>query len=131
MIFLAMPSLQTWVYILAISLIVMLCVIGYQKLLKKLDKDRLTREGYCILHSLETEYANGVVDFYFTSEEAKKVTFEILDENYQPLHILFDEECAVGGNIIPFDTTLLQNGNYFYCLKTYNQKTMKKLKLKN
>ena len=131
MIFLALPSLQTWVYILAIALIVMLIAIGYQKLIKKFSKDQLTLENYCVLHNLETDVATGKVDFYFTSQESRKVNFEILDENYQVLKVIYEQDCAQGGNIVPFDTQELENGNYFYCLRTYNQKTMKKVTIKN
>lgn len=131
MIGLALPSLQTWIIVLAVSLIVTLLAIGYQQLIRRLSKDRITLEKYCVLHSLETEVAEGDVDFYFTTEESRKVTFEIMNENYETLEVIYDQECQKGGNIIPFDTRKLPNGEYFYCLKTYNQKTMKKMKVQN
>ncbi len=131
MIGLAMPNGQTVVLIMAVSLIILLMVIGYKKILKNFSKDHLSLEKYCVLYSLETEVAEGKIDFYFTTEEPRKVTFEILDENYQTLKVIFDKECEKGGNIVPFDTTTLENGNYFYCLKTYNQKTMKKVTVRN
>lgn len=131
MIGLAMPNGQTWVLILAISLIILLLIIGYKKLIKNFSKDHISLEEYCVLYSLETDVASGQVDFYFTTEEPRKVNFEILNDNYETLHILYEKECSKGGNIISFDTTILSNGDYFYCLKTYNQKTMKKMRVTN
>jgi hypothetical protein len=41
------------------------------------------------------------------------------------------QECFVGGNIVRYDSSKLTNGQYYYCLKTDNQKTMKKMSVLN
>ena len=75
--------------------------------------------------------ASGKVQFYFTSEEEKNVKFHILDNDYKFVKELYNQQCSADGNIVHFDTTELQNGVYYYCLLTENQKTMKRMTVHN
>lgn len=113
------------------TLSVLIVVIAYRQLLRFLGKGRVPLENYCVLYGLEENPVKGEVEFYFTSEEKKNVKIQLLDGDMEVLEEISDKECHVGGNIIRFDTSKLKNGVYYYCLRTSNQKTMKKMEVRN
>jgi hypothetical protein len=117
--------------VLTVSLSLLVLIIAYRKLLAYLGKGNPPKEKYCVLFGLENPVVTGEVEFYFTSEEAKKVALEILDENMQFFHLIVEKEFDSGGNIVRFDSTQLKNGNYYYQLRTDNQKTMKKIRIQH
>ncbi|MCO5259487.1 MAG: hypothetical protein M9916_05025 [Crocinitomicaceae bacterium] len=123
--------MQLAVGVMTFTLALLLLVIAYRKLLGYLGKGALPKEKYCVLYSLEVEPATGKVQLYFTSEEEKNVQLQILDTDYKLIKEIYNQECHADGNIVHLDTTELQNGTYFYCLLTENQKTMKRMTIQN
>lgn len=121
----------TIVYILCITLGILVIAIAYRQLLRYLGKGTPPKEDYCVLYSLEKNPAEGELEFYFTSEEPKTVTLNILDADMNFLTEIETIECHKGGNIVRYDSTKIENGNYYYCLQTSNQKTMKKMRVQN
>ena len=115
-----------WVSIIGFAL-----YIGYKHLLRRLSKNAVKHEEYFSLEAIEMNPASGEIPFYFTSNEVKSYTFSILDAQMDELLELRSAECMTGGNIIRFDSSKLSNGDYFYCLKTDNQKTVKKMTILN
>jgi hypothetical protein len=122
---------DTVIYILSITLGILILVILYRTLLKYLGRGTPSSKNYCVLYGLEKDPAHGELEFYFTSEEKKPVTINILDENMNLFTEVATIDCHVGGNIVRYDSTQIANGNYFYCLQTENQKTMKKMTVRN
>ncbi|XOV67769.1 MAG: hypothetical protein ACFHU9_01095 [Fluviicola sp.] len=116
---------------LCVSLAVLVLVIAYRKLLQYLGKGGVDKQDFCVLYPLEKDPASGEVEFYFTCEELKKYTLEILDAEMQELTVVKQGEASPGGTIVRFDTTSLPNGLYYFSLKTSNQKTMKKMNILN
>jgi len=112
-----------------VSIIVLILVIGYKKLLSYLGKDDLKKEDYCELYNLEESPVTNEAPFYFTSEKVRNVSIWIQDSKMNDLIEVSNQECKIGGNIIRFDTSKLENGTYFYCLKTDNQKISKKMEV--
>lgn len=117
--------------VLCISLAILILAIAYRKLLAYLGKGTPPKEDYCVLHSLEKNPAKDEVSFYFTAEKEKSVQLNILDENYTLVKEIKNDLCHIGGNVIRFQSTELPNGNYYYCLVTDNQKTLKKMTIAN
>ena len=103
----------------------------YKQLLRSLSKGSIDKADYCELYSLEIEPASGELPFYFTSEKAKEVALLLLDHKMDLIQEIVKKECKVGGNIVRFDSTKIPNGDYFYCLKTENQKVVKKMRVLN
>lgn len=124
-------AMEIAVGVLIFTLALLVFAIAYKKLLAYLGKGSVPKEKYCVLYSLETDTASGEVQFYFTSEVKKEVKLQLLDEQYHFIKEIYGQECRTDGNIIPFDTKELNNGIYFYCLVTENQKTMKKMTVLN
>lgn len=117
---------------LCVSLAILLLVIGYRKLLAYLGKNNgPVKEDFCVLYSLEENPIKGEISFYFTAHEAKEVSIQILNEEYELVEEVSKTECTEGGNIIRFDSAKLANGNYYYGLITNNQKTIKKMRISN
>jgi len=122
---------NTVIYILCITLGILILIIAYRKLLKYLGRGTPSKKDYCVLYSIEKNPASGELEFYFTSEESKPVRLNILDDNMNVVVEVASLDCHKGGNIVRYDSTEIANGNYFYCLETDNQKTMKKMRVQN
>jgi|SRR5690606_8044966 len=131
MMILNFSAMEVVVGVLIFSLSLLIFAIAYKKLLAYLGKGSLPKEKYCVLYSLEVEPASGEVKFYFTSEVKREVKFQIFDQKYNFIKEIYNQECKADGNIIPFDTTTLENGIYYYAIVTENQKTMKKMTIAN
>lgn len=117
--------------ILWVTLIILILIIAYRKLLRVLGKGNPSKEDYCVLYGLEQNPSKGEVEFYFTSDKTKLVKILILDLDFEEVIEVSAKECHIGGNIIRFDSSKVPNGNYFFCLKTDNQKTVKKMSVQN
>ena len=114
-----------------VTLVILLAFISYRWLIRRLSKNNVTSKGFLKLYTIEENPALGEIPFYFTSDEKKIYSFSILDEEMSDLMEVANGECKIGGNIIRFDSSKLPNGNYFYSLKTENQKIVKKMQVIN
>jgi len=112
--------------LIALAAITML-YIAYKSVIKRFSKGALKKEEYALLFDLENKTQKGEVEFYFTIEQNKKVVFSILNEKMEAIKVIQDKVFPSGGHIVRFDVKELNNGVYFYCLETDNQKTMKKM----
>jgi hypothetical protein len=117
--------------ILFVSLALLVLVIAYRKLLAYLGKGNPVKEDYCVLYSLEEPISRGEVQIYFTCEKEKEVAVHLYNEQMEQLMVIKEDHFGAGGHIVTFDTSKVANGNYFYGLKTENQKTMKKMLIRN
>jgi len=117
--------------ILWVSLSILILVIAYKLLLRFMNRDAVNQADFCELYSLEIEPASGELPFYFTSDKVKHYRLLILDSDMNEILEIENKECKIGGNIIRFDSNELNNGGYFYCLKTENQKVVKKMQVQN
>lgn len=117
--------------VLYTSITLIVLYILYKKLLAHMNKDVPQKELYCELSSLENDPVSGELEFFFTSKDTKQVVFEILNEDHSPLEVVTDKEFSAGQHILRYDSTRLKNGSYFYRLKTYNQQTMRKMRVFN
>jgi hypothetical protein len=116
---------------LSVSLVALVLVIAYRKLLAYLGKGTPDKRDFCVLYALESQPASGEVEFYFTCESPKSFSVSILDSEMQEYAKVREGEASIGGTIVRFDTRDLANGTYYYCLQTPNQKTMKKMVVNN
>lgn len=119
-------QLQNWTSFLAISLIVLLGIISYRKLLQYLSRNRIRTEEYINLYDLELSSVTGQIEFYFTLPTTKFVHFEILDSNWQKILELASKQFEPGGHIIRFDSGTVSPGTYYYGIRTEGQVLHKK-----
>lgn len=117
--------------VLYVSLIVLVIAIAYRQLLRRFGKGEPIKANYLVLYALEKPVAEGEVVFYFTAESPRAFTFEILDKDLQLKTLVKEGDCTAGGNIIRFDSSVLENGTYYFRVRTENQNTMKKMQVKN
>lgn len=117
--------------VLCVSLALLLLFIAYRKFLAYLGKGGPSPKDYCTLDSLEKNPGQGEIQIFFSNDQKKNVIIEILNEDMSPREVIVDKEFDSGGHVIRFDSTKFPNGNYFYCLRTDNQKTMKKMEISN
>jgi hypothetical protein len=117
--------------ILLTSITLLILVIAYKKLLARLGKGNPIQEDYCVLYGLEESPSMKEVSFYFTSNSERHIELSLLTNELTTLQIIAEKTVKEGGHITRFDTTTIPNGTYYYCLKTENQKTMKKMIVAN
>lgn len=109
---------------------ILVLIILYRLLLKRLSKGKVNLESYCTLYSLEKNPASGEIEFYFVTPELMKVEFSIWKENEKIIE-LRSEHFKKGGHIIRYDSTQLADGEYFFGIITSNQRTIKRFNIKN
>jgi len=117
--------------ILFVSLILLVLYILYKKVIAHLGKGAPVLNDYCVLYNLEMDPVVGEMEIYFTTKFPKLVAIEILNNDLSVNTLVNEKEFKEGGHIIRFDSTKLPNGNYFYSLRTENQKTVKKILVQN
>lgn len=117
--------------ILYVSITVIVLVILYRLLIKKLNKGNLDPTLFCELETLDEVQSHGVIDFCFRCKQDKKVDFEIVTLNFDQVYSVASKDFPAGQHILKFDTTLVENGEYFYLLKTDNQQIFKKILIAN
>ncbi len=119
-------QLQSWTSFLAISLVILIGIILYRKLLQYLSRNRIRTEEYINLYDLELSRVSGQIEFYFTLPTTKFVQFEILDSNWEKIHELAAKEFEPGGHIIRFDSGTVSPGTFYYGIRTEGQVLHKK-----
>lgn len=124
-------TLQTVVIYMFVSIVLIIGLLVYRNLLRKIKKEGVDLVDYCVLYSFEKDIQTGELEFYFTNEKKKTVVFQILSESLEVLHTLTNKEFNPGGHILRFDSKLLNNGLYYYQLKTENQETKKRMIVSN
>lgn len=113
--------------ILIVLSAVVILVLAYSQLIKRFSKDHIVKKNYAVLYDLEAKQHTGEIEFYFSLDEPKSIAFSILNDKMSELFVVKEGNFESGGHIVRYDTAQLENGYYFYCLQTDNQKTMKKL----
>jgi len=124
-------TLQTVVIYMFVSIVLIIALLVYRNLLRKIKKEGVDLVDYCVLYSFEKDIQTGELEFYFTNEKKKTVLFQILSESHEVLHTLTENEFSPGGHILRFDSKLLMDGVYYYQLKTNNQETKKRMTISN
>ena len=117
--------------ILYVSLALLVLVIAYRKLLRYLGKGQPVKADYLVLYAQEDKVAKGEVVFYFTAESPKDYRLVILNQDLDEIAVVKEGTCTLGGNIVCYDSTSVADGDYFFCIITDNQRTMKKLAVRN
>lgn len=121
------PATRFIIGFLLVSICILVVVIAYKKMIRRFSKGHVRHKDFGVLHGLENLTVAGTVEFYFTTEAPKDFVFSILDKELNEILILHEQYYPSGGHIIRFDTQVLANGVYFYCLRSDVQKTFKKM----
>jgi hypothetical protein len=115
---------------LFISLLIVLGIVLYRLLLRRLSKGKVDMESFCTLYSMEKNPVSGTVEFYFVAPDMIKVEFSIWRDNEKILE-LSNDYFKKGGHIIRFDTKEISNGEYFFGIVTSSQRTIKRFRIEN
>lgn len=118
-----------------LSFALVVLFVLYRLLIRKLkqkQKDKLLfNELYVEVHPIEKEPASGTVPIYIEAHNTIEMQLHIFSPDKKTDKIIDNRLLKKGGNLIQFDTTAFQNGIYFYEVLTANQKTKKKIIIKN
>lgn len=117
--------------ILYVSIAIILLMLLYRALLRRLNKGNIDPKLFCELISVEQRPAFGIIDFCFRCNDVKWVDFEIVTLNFEPVMNVASKEFSEGQHILKFDSAQLEDGEYFYLLRTNNQQIFKKILIDN
>ncbi len=116
---------------LLISMAVLLLVILYRKLLSNMGRGEVIQAKYAKLYPIQRQPASGEIELFYELEENKEVEIVLLNMDMEVLRSIDQRSARKGGNKVQFDTTSIENGRYFFELRSENQKTAKTLIIKN
>ncbi len=116
---------------LLVSISVLIGIIFYKRLLAKMGKGEVNQKKYANLYPIQRQPAMGTIEFFYEMNEEKPVEIVLLDQQMNDLQLIDTRKANVGGNKVPFDTTRVPDGRYFYELRSDLQKTAKTLIIKN
>ena len=122
---------QLLLNVVYVVLMVVLAIVLYKLLLKRLNRGNVVAGSFCELQAVTTKPAFGEIDFCFTCKENKHVDFEIVSLNFEPIISVVSKEFDAGQHILKFDSTQIENGEYYYQLRTNNQRIFKKIFIDN
>lgn len=114
-----------------ITLFILLFLIGYRILVRRMKRNQLEKKLYLILHPIEKDPAVGVVPIFIEMNTPMEVEVSIFSMDNATHKIIEHKTYKRGGNIIQFDTRDFENGFYFYQAKSDNQKTRKRIEIRN
>jgi hypothetical protein len=127
----SMFSMDTVIIYMLTSITIITVILLYMRVISKEKGKLITQKKYCVLYSFEENVQQGNLEFYFTNEEMKQVSFELLSEKEEFIELIKEGQFKPGGHIIRFDSTKIKNGVYFYQLRTDNQIIKKKMVVDN
>ncbi|HLV43290.1 MAG TPA: T9SS type A sorting domain-containing protein [Brumimicrobium sp.] len=114
-----------------LSLGILIILIAYRLLVKRMKHGQIEKELYLILHPIEKDPAIGTVPIFFEMHSPMNVEISIFSTNKGLNRVIENKTFKKGGNIIQLDTREFENGFYFYQAKTENQKTRKLIEIRN
>lgn len=114
-----------------ITLFILIFLIIYRIVMRRLKRGQIEKELYLILHPVEKDPAVGIVPIFMEMNTPMdvEVTISSLDNTVQ--EVIEHKTYNKGGNIIQLDTRKFNNGFYFYQAKSENQKTKKRIEIRN
>ena len=115
---------------LVATLLILAAIIAYRFLLRYLSKGRVNQALFCELYTLDHEPASGEVSFYFVCPETTFVTFAIWKGD-AIIKQLTSQEYEIGGHLLKFQTSEIENGVYYFGIETTKQKTQKRFTIQN
>ncbi len=115
---------------LVATLLILAAIIAYRFLLGYLSRGRVNQALFCELYTLDHEPASGEVSFYFVCPETTFVTFAIWKGD-AIIKQLTSQEYEIGGHLLKFQTSEIENGMYYFGIETTKQKTQKRFTVQN
>jgi hypothetical protein len=131
MIALRVSFFEVAVPVLLISITILLLVIAFRKLKSKWSGGEPVNENYAVLYSMEKQPISGVVELYYEVKQEKEIDLWLLDAQMKDKLLIDNRRAKIGGNKVEFDTKMVENGRYFYELRSDNQKTSKAVYIEN
>jgi hypothetical protein len=124
-------SETVWIDFLRITLVILVLIILYRRLLGYLSRKHVKQEDFCTLFDVEDQPVTGQIPFYFTTKKPREISLTIETLQGELLHTVVEENFEPGGHLCRFDSLKMETGIYFYVLKTENQESRKKIQIQH
>lgn len=116
--------------VMVVTLGILGAFVLYKLMLRRMSRGGINQDAYCTLYSLDKNIARGAVEFYFITPSDMNVAFCVWKKDEKVFEIR-NEVFSKGGHIVRFDTNSIPDGEYFYGIQTLEQKTIKRISIKN
>jgi len=116
--------------VMVVTLGILGAFVLYKLMLRRMSKGAINQAAFCTLYSLDKNPVKDEVEFYFITPTTMQVAFCIWKLEDQIVEIR-SEEFSKGGHIVRFDTKSISDGEYFFGIKTTEQKTIKRFRIQN
>lgn len=113
------------------TLAVIVFVILYRLLLKRLRKKRPSTEHFIVLHPVEPDPVKGEIQLFFESKVQLPISFTIYPIDESSRTRIAEAEYKKGGHVVMLDSTRFKNGLYFLEVTTPHQKISRRFEIKN
>lgn len=118
------------VFSLLLTIGVVLLIYVYRMVLRSM-KNHENRIPYAVLYAIEKYPASGEVAIRYELGAEHPVELKIVNNEDQIQLTLVNETKSKGSYHISFDSSQLEDGNYYYRLQTGNQSITKPITIKN
>lgn len=123
--------IQYAVYALWATLVFVLTLIINRKVKQRQAAKKAKLNPSVNLYPYEFPQAKGEITFFFDADSEIEYEFFVESALDSKLHIFASGKSRVGGQKIKFDTSTVENGVYFYGIRTPYQRLDKRVEIVN
>ena len=123
--------MQYAIYVLWGLLILVLTLIINRKVKQRAAAKKALLNPMVNLYPFELTYATGAINFFFDADDAMEYKFFVTNFATKETEILAEGKCRKGGQKIPFNTSSVSNGTYFFGIETEFQRVEKRIVIRN
>lgn len=117
--------------VLLISITILLLVILFRRIRQRWSRGEPQTAHFALLYSIEKQPISGEIEIYYELQIPKEIEIWLLDAQMGDKVKIDSRLAKVGGNKIRFNTQTVDNGRYFYELRSDNQRTSKAIYIEN
>lgn len=124
-----LESSQVILAILYATGAISLLVVSYLLFIKRFKRNKLQAVSEVTLSTSKYDIYKSKTQFLIELSQAMPVELKILDHDENIVKELFNSELLAGENVVDFDPTTIEDGNYYLSLKTENSSILRKIKI--
>lgn len=108
---------------------ILLLVVSYMIYIKRFKRNKLLAVNEVTFSTSRYDVYETKTQFLIELSKNMVVKLVLLDEEEKALKTLLDKELDAGENVIDFDPTLYEDGNYYISLKTEGTSILRRIKI--
>ncbi|WP_066757711.1 hypothetical protein [Crocinitomix algicola] len=106
-----------------------LLVVSYMLFIKRFKRNKLKAVSEVKLNTSRYDSFSNKTQFLIELSDNMQVTLSLLNRNEELVGEIINEELLAGENVVDFDPTKFEEGNYYLSLKTKNSSILRKIRI--